>query len=78
METIFIKKRINSKKSEPHKYVLNLSQGVGLRNSKKHVTLQNFSIYYTWKNIRKQYENNNLKIITPKWNDEFELPDGFY
>ena len=78
METIFIKERINSKKNEPHKYVLNLSQRVGLRNSKKHVALQNFYIYYTWKNIRKQYKNNNLKIITPKWNDEFELPDGFY
>ena len=26
-----------------------------------------------------QFKNNNkLKIITPTWNDEFELPDGFY
>ena len=28
--------------------------------------------------IRKQYKNNELKIIVPTWNDEFELPDGFY
>ena len=34
------------------------------------------SIHYTWKNVRKQYKNNKLKIIPPKWNDEFELPDG--
>ena len=25
-----------------------------------------------------QYESNKLKIIVPEWNDEFELPDGFY
>ena len=26
----------------------------------------------------KQYKSNNLKIIAPTWNDEFELPDGSY
>ena len=31
-----------------------------------------------WKNIRKQYTNNKLKIIAPTWNDESELPDGTY
>ena len=30
------------------------------------------------KNIRKQYKNKKLKINAPTWNDEFELPDGFY
>ena len=40
--------------------------------------LENLSTYYTWKNIRKQYKNNKLKIIAPAWNDEFELPDGSY
>ena len=29
-------------------------------------------------NIRKQYKNNKLKIITPIWNDEFELTYGSY
>ena len=37
-----------------------------------------YYIYYTWKNIRKQYKNNKLKIIAPTWNDEFELPDSSY
>ena len=37
-----------------------------------------FKICYTWKNIRKQYKNTKLKIITPTWNDEIELPDGTY
>ena len=63
---------------EPHKFVLNLSQGLELRSSNKHVALQNLSIYYTWKNIRKQYKNNKLKIIAPTFNDKFELPDGSY
>ena len=75
METIFMK---NSKTNEPHKFVLNLSQRLDLRSSNKHVALQNLSIYYTWKNIRKQYKNNKLKIIAPTWNDKFELPDGSY
>ena len=44
----------------------------------KDVALQNLYIYYTRKNIRKQYKNNKLKIIAVTWNDEFELPDGSY
>ena len=55
-----------------------MPQRFDLRSSNKHVSLQNLSMYYTWKNIRKQYKNNKLKIIAPAWNDEFELPDGFY
>ena len=31
-----------------------------------------------WKNVRKQYKNNRLKIITLTWNDEFELADFSY
>ena len=68
----------NSKTNEPHKFVLNLSQRLDLRSSDKHVALQKLSIYYTWKNVRKKYKNNNLKIIAPTWNDELEFPDGSY
>ena len=77
METIFMNTE-NSKTNEPHKFALNLSQRLDLRGSNKHVALQNLSIYCTWKNIRKQYKDNKLKIITPTWNDELELPDGSY
>ena len=59
----------NSKMNESHKFVLDLSQRLDLRSSNKLVALQNLSIYYTWKNIRKQCKN---KIITPTWNDESE------
>ena len=77
METISMNME-DSKTKEPHKFVLNLSQRLYLRSSDKHSALQNLSIYYTRKNIRKQYKKNNLKIIAPPLNDEFELPDGFY
>ena len=55
-----------------------MSQRLDLRSSKKHVGLQNLFTYYTWKNIRKQYKDNKLKIVAPTWNDEFELPDNSY
>ena len=62
METIFMNTE-NNKTNEPHKFVLNLSKRLDLRSSNTHVALQNLSIYYTWKNIRKQYKNNKLKGI---------------
>ena len=52
METIFINTE-NSKTNELHKFVLNLSQSLDLRNSNEHIALQNVSFYYTWKNVRK-------------------------
>ena len=60
METIFMNTE-NSKTNKPHKFVLNLSQRLDFRSSNKHVALQNLSIYYTWKNVRKQNKNNILK-----------------
>ena len=77
METIFMNTE-NSKTNEPHKFVLNLSQRLDLKRSNKDVTLKNLSIYYMWKNIRKQYKSNKLKIIPPTLNDKFELSDGSY
>ena len=71
----------NRKSDEAHYLILNLSQRLDLRSSDKHVALQNAPIYYTWKNITKQYKNkrnNKSNMINPTWNDEFELPDGSY
>ena len=48
----------SSKTNEPHKFVLKLSQRLDLKSSDKHVSLQNLSISYTLKNIRKQHKNN--------------------
>ena len=68
----------NSKMDSRHKFALNLSQRLDLTSSNKHVALQNLSTYYRWKNIRKQYKNNKLKIIAPTWKDEFKLPYDSY
>ena len=64
METVLMNTEKN-KMSEPHKFVLNLSQRLDLRSSTKRVALQNLSIYYAWKNVRQQYKNDKLKIIGP-------------
>ena len=40
--------------------------------------LANLSIYYTWKNIKSEYNNNKFKVLAPTWNDTFDLPDGSY
>ena len=40
------------------------------------MALANLSIYYTWKNIKSEYNNNKSKISAPTWNDTFDLPDG--
>ena len=40
------------------------------------MALTNLSIYYTWKNIKSEYNNNKFKSSAPAWNDTFDLPDG--
>ena len=42
------------------------------------MALANLSIYYTWKNIKSEYNNNKFKISDPTWNDTFDLPDDSY
>ena len=38
--------------------------------------LVNLSIYYPWKNIKSDYNNNKFKMSAPTWNENFDLPDG--
>ena len=68
----------NSKTSKPHVLTLKLRSKLDLRIGEKVIALSNLSIYYTWRNIKSSYNNNNFKISAPTWNDEFELPDGSY
>ena len=68
----------NSKTSEPHKFKLNLTDKLNLKNPNKNMALANLSIYYAWKNIKLEYKNNKFKILAPTWNDAFDLPDGSY
>ena len=68
----------NSKTSEPHRFKLDLTDKLNLKDPKKNMALANLSIYYTWKNIKSEYNNNKFKISAPTWNDTFDLPDGSY
>ena len=44
----------------------------------KNIGLVNLIIYYTWKNIKSEYNNNKSKISAPTWNDTFDLPGTSY
>ena len=68
----------NSKTSEPPKFKLGLTDKLNLKDPKKNLALADLSIYYTWKNIKSEYNNNKFKISAPNWNDTFDLPDGSY
>ena len=64
----------NSKTSEQERFRLNLTE----RLPKKNMALANLSVYYTWKNIKSEYNKNNFTISAATWNYTFDLPDGSY
>ena len=66
----------SSKTSDPHRLLLNLKDKIDLRRKDKYIALSNLSIYYTWKNTKKMYKNNEFKLSAPTWNKELELTDG--
>ena len=68
----------NSRTSEQHRFKLDLTEKLNLKNPNKNIALANLSIYYTWKNIKSEYNNNKFKTSAPTWNDTFDLPDGSY
>ena len=51
MNTIFMNSK-KSKKSDPHRLLLNLPQKINLKRSDNYVSLSNYSIYYTWKTMK--------------------------
>ena len=68
----------NCKTSKPNVLILKLTNKLDLKIGKKVIASLNLSIYYTWKNIKRSYNNNKFKITAPTRNDEFKLPDGSY
>ena len=68
----------NSKTSEPHRFKLDCTDKLNLRNPNKNMALANLSIYYTCKNIKSKCNYNKFKISAPTWNEAFDLPDGSY
>ena len=75
VDIIFMNSK-NSKTSDPHRLLLNLTDKTNLKRRDIYDALSNLSIYYTWKNINRSYKNNKFKISTPTWNEEFELLVG--
>ena len=68
----------NSKTNEFNRFIYQFTDKLNLKNPKKNIILANLSIYYTWKNIKPEYNNNKFKIHASTWNDEFNLPDWLY
>ena len=67
----------NSKTPKLHILILKRINKLDLRMGKKVIALSNFSIFYTWKNIKSSH-NNEFEISASTWSDEFELLDGSY
>ena len=77
MVTFFMNSK-NSKTSEPNRFKYDLIDKLDLKNPNKNMALGNLSIYYTWKNVKSTYNNNNFKISALTWNESFDLPDESY
>ena len=68
----------NSKTKYLNKSVYNFTDKLNLKNPNKNIALANLSIYYTWKNVKSDYNNNKFKISAPTWNDTFDVSDRSY
>ena len=55
----------NSKTNEPHRFKLDLTHKLNLKNPNKKIALANLCIYNKWKNIKAEYNNNKFKISPP-------------
>ena len=64
---------MDSKTSDPHRLLLNLSDKINLKRSEKKLLYQTL-LYMEY--IKKSCTNNKFKVSVATWNEEFELPDG--
>ena len=64
MNTIFMNSK-NSKTSDPHSLLINLTDKIDLKRKDKYISLSNLTIYYTWKNIKMSCKNNKFNISAP-------------
>ena len=56
---------LNSKTNTPNKCIYQFIDKLNLKNLNRNMALANLSIYYTWKNIKSEYNNNKFKISAP-------------
>ena len=77
MEAIFM--NTDSKTNESNKFIYQFTDKRNLKTpNNKNIGLVNLSIYYTWKNVKSECNNNKLKISDPTSNGEFDLLDVSY
>ena len=69
---------MNSRTIESNRPVYQFTDKMNLKNLNKNIAVAHLSIYYTWKNIKSEYNNNKFKIRATIWNDEFNLRNGSY
>ena len=62
METMFMN-TLNSKTNESNRFFYQFANKLNLKNLNKNIALANLSIYYTWRNIKSEYNNNKFKLI---------------
>ena len=75
MDTVFMNS-INSKTSDPHRLLLNLSDKINL--NRRDMLLHQILAYTIHEKTKTSYENNKFNSWAPTWQEEFELPDGSY
>ena len=68
----------NRETKHSNKFVYNFTDKLNSKNPNKNIALANLSIYYTWKNVKSDYNNSKFKISAPTWNETFDVPDGSY
>ena len=51
---------LNSKANKPNRFVYQFTDKLNLKNPNKNIALANLSIYYTWKNIKSEYNKNKF------------------
>ena len=73
----YIRYTENSKTSDPHRLLFNLSDKIDLLRIDTYVALSNLNIYFIWKSIKK-YKNIKLKLFGGMRNNKLKIPDGSY
>ena len=62
---LYRSKNLSQKQSiinKSNRFVYQFTDKLNLKNPNKNIALANLSIYYTWKNIKSEYNNNKFKI----------------
>ena len=64
--------------NKPNHLLIKLSGQLDLVRPRKVIALANLSLYYTWPNIAKRYNNNLIAIKGPDFDELVQYSDGSY